>query len=239
MKVGPKIVDEGLVFCLDAANPNSYPKSGTTWSDLVGSSSGALTNGPVFDIANGGSIVFDGTNDYINLGKPAYNRGNFSVEVWYQIWAYHTGYRSAIMSCWQTGAGFNNEWSITSGRDISGSSDGGFTVHVDTSGGNVNNRGIYRADGITPELDTWYHQVGTFDGTAAKCYVNGVLIDSVTGFSNNTVITSTENIVINSFYTSSVNYSGKHRVATSRMYNRALSAPEVLQNYEATKKRFL
>ena len=59
------IVTDGLVFYVDAGNSNSYPGSGTTWSDLIGSNDGALTNGPTFDSANGGSIVFDGTNDYV------------------------------------------------------------------------------------------------------------------------------------------------------------------------------
>ena len=57
----PAIVTDGLVLCLDAANIRSYPKTGTTWSDLAGTNNGALTNGPTFDAGNGGSIVFDGT----------------------------------------------------------------------------------------------------------------------------------------------------------------------------------
>ena len=124
------------------------------------------------------------------------------------------------------------------GRGLTGPSQGGFTLHVDTTGGNTNNKGIYRADGITPSLDTWYHQVGTFDGTTGKCYVNGDLTGSVTGFSNNTVRTSTQNIVLNSFSTSSVNYSGKSRIALCRMYNKALSAEEIRQNYISTRGRF-
>ncbi len=71
MKVGPKIVDEGLVLCLDAANKLSYPGTGTTWTDLAGSNNGTLTNGPTFDDEKGGSIVFDGSNDYANLGNAS------------------------------------------------------------------------------------------------------------------------------------------------------------------------
>ena len=65
------VVTDGLVFYVDAGNGSSYPGSGTTWSDLIGSNDGTLTNGPTYDSGNGGSIVFDGTNDYvgsINLG---------------------------------------------------------------------------------------------------------------------------------------------------------------------------
>jgi len=65
---GPKIVTDGLVLHLDAANPKSYPGSGTVWKDLSGNGNdGTLVNGPMFDNGNNGSIVFDGVNDYITL----------------------------------------------------------------------------------------------------------------------------------------------------------------------------
>jgi len=66
---GPTIVTDGLVLALDAADKNSYPGSGTTWNDLAGSNNGTLTNGPTFDSGNGGSIVFDGVDDYVNLSN--------------------------------------------------------------------------------------------------------------------------------------------------------------------------
>jgi hypothetical protein len=59
-----KIVTNGLVLCLDAADRTSYLGSGTTWFDLAGSNNGTLTNGPTFNSTNGGSIVFDGVDDY-------------------------------------------------------------------------------------------------------------------------------------------------------------------------------
>ena len=62
----PRIVTDGLVLCLDAANSRSYPKTGTTWTDRSTSgNNGTLTNGPTFDTNNGGSIVFDGSNDSV------------------------------------------------------------------------------------------------------------------------------------------------------------------------------
>ena len=68
---GPDIIEDGLVFCLDAANINSYPKTGTTTSDLAGANDGTLTNGPTFDSDNRGGIVFDGSNDYVtNTNRP-------------------------------------------------------------------------------------------------------------------------------------------------------------------------
>ncbi len=60
-----KIVTDGLVLALDAADRNSYPGSGTTWTDLsINKSNSTLTNSPIFNSSNGGSIVFDGVDDY-------------------------------------------------------------------------------------------------------------------------------------------------------------------------------
>lgn len=67
---GPVIVKNGLIFNLDAADRNSYPGSGTTWSDISGNgNNGTLTNGPTFSSDNGGVIVLDGSNDYIANGS--------------------------------------------------------------------------------------------------------------------------------------------------------------------------
>ena len=66
MKFGNRIVTDGLIFAVDAANPISYPGSGTTWNDLtLNKNNGTLINGPTFSSANAGSIVFDGVNDEV------------------------------------------------------------------------------------------------------------------------------------------------------------------------------
>ena len=79
----PRIVTDGLALCLDAGNTKSYSGSGTTWNDLSGNgNTGTLTNGPTYSSDNGGSIFFDGTNDYVslvdNLGDPQ----QFTIEFW-------------------------------------------------------------------------------------------------------------------------------------------------------------
>ena len=83
----PRVVTNGLVLHLDAANIRSYPGSGTAWTDLSGQgNNGTLTNGPTFDANNAGSIVFDGTNDYV-LGSTFTGLGssNRAVDVWFRI----------------------------------------------------------------------------------------------------------------------------------------------------------
>jgi len=80
----PRIITDGLVLCLDAGNPKSYPGSGTTWTDLSGNgNNGTLTNGPTYNSGNLGSLVFDGVNDYVNLGDldlPA----PFTLSIWFK-----------------------------------------------------------------------------------------------------------------------------------------------------------
>ena len=70
---GPEIIEDGLVICLDAGNPRSYPGTGTTWTDLSGNgNNGTLVNGPTYSGSNGGSIVFDGVNDGVQLPHNSY-----------------------------------------------------------------------------------------------------------------------------------------------------------------------
>jgi hypothetical protein len=80
----PRIVTDGLVLALDAANSLSYPGSGTTWTDLSGKgNNGTLVNGPTFSPTNGGSIVFDGTNDYISFpNNPNLDSQAITMESW-------------------------------------------------------------------------------------------------------------------------------------------------------------
>jgi len=70
--IGPYVADSGVVMCLDAANPRSYPGTGTAWADLSrAGATGVLTNGPTFETALGGRVVLDGTNDYVLTGLTA------------------------------------------------------------------------------------------------------------------------------------------------------------------------
>jgi hypothetical protein len=88
--VAPNMVTDGLVLYLDAANTKSYISGSTIWNDIsTGGNNGSLTNGPTFNNGNGGSIVFDGTNDYVNLGSTLnfsnYNSSGFTISFWVKI----------------------------------------------------------------------------------------------------------------------------------------------------------
>ena len=85
---GPDLIQDGLVLCLDAANTKSYSGSGTIWRDLSGNNNnGTLTNGPTFSSENSGSIVFDGTNDYIQCGNLSSMgiTNDLTIEIWLQL----------------------------------------------------------------------------------------------------------------------------------------------------------
>jgi len=73
------IVLNGLVLWLDAGVSDSYPAVGTIWKDLAGSNNGTLTNGPTFNSANGGSIVFDGSNDYVVTGNSGITNNDLGL----------------------------------------------------------------------------------------------------------------------------------------------------------------
>jgi hypothetical protein len=85
---GPSIVKDGMVMCLDAANRKSFVSGSDTWFDLTGNNNtGSLQNGPVFSSQNGGSLTFDGVDDYVIIGKspyqlPTIGTNDVTINVW-------------------------------------------------------------------------------------------------------------------------------------------------------------
>ena len=215
------IVQSGLILNLEAGNINSYPRTGTLWRDLSGNNNnGTLVNVPTFDSANGGSIVFDGTNEYVSFSSNISLTNKITVEVWINLntttsqnsgWilgregSYRLIYTSNSFT-WVCST-LNNDW-YTNGTSVSSAS-------LVTSG--------------------MYQVVGTYDGTHNKIYVNGVLINTGVPISGNIKNIGTYNL----FKTdaSNVDY-GKGKLHLHRFYNVALSEQEILQNYNATKGRF-
>jgi hypothetical protein len=232
---GPKIVTDGLVLSLDAGDRNSYSGSGTAWNDLVGSNNGTLTNGPTFNSSNGGSIVLDGTNDYVY-------RSLFS-----QMGSANT----MTISCWCTFADNGSPgrylWSI--GRD-SGNPTGGLALiaYGFSVGGGANKllfelgsgygRVIYTG---TLQQNVWYNFTATADGTNTRLYANGVL-DNTSAQTTGRIATSA-GLSIGSYLDPSIpptpgTFFHNGKVSNFQVYSRALTASEVLQNYDATKGRF-
>jgi hypothetical protein len=225
----PKIVTDGLVLYLDAANTRSYPGSGTTWSDLSrGGNNGTLTNGPTFNSGNGGSIVFDGSNDYVatNLGTLRSLTGTRStLNIWFRT--INSSARQVLLADWDSSGAQETARLEVSGFNISSNRVGG------TINGVSNSTPVQSTTSI--QNNTWYWVTILYNGTNTQLYLNGQLEQSLVTTERGS--DSTGNVVIgragnfNAFY-----WNGN--IAQIQIYNRALSATEILQNYNATKTRF-
>ena len=229
----PKIVTDSLVLYLDAANTRSYPGSGTAWNDLSRSgNNGTLVNGPTFNSANGGSIVFDGINDFVNLPEITPNR--FTLSCWFRA----TGAPSTndsfggnlIISNPQLFGNviqYSFAYSWSSQRIY-------FAVQSNGGGVSTSNNTILR--------NTVYNAVGIYTGTQLQIYINGILTNSISWSTNPIYPTTgdrsarigTWNNPSQPSFTRFFN----GNIYQASIYNRALSPQEVLQNYNATKSRY-
>ena len=216
------IVTSGLIMNLDAGNTASYPGTGNIWYDLSGNGyNGTLTNGPTYNSSNGGSIVIDGTNDYINGASISSQlTGDITVEAWIKI--------STAPSDWVRviGTGANPSGNRTFGlwcatnRTILWQRYGSANVSIQPN--NVLATG------------NWYNIAATTSGNSHAVYINGVSVGTST--TNSPWAASNESITLGSAVGIHAYLTGN--MAVSRIYNRGLSSNEVLQNYNAIKSRF-
>jgi len=224
----PKVVTDGLVLYLDAANSKSIVSGSTTWTDLSrGGNNGILTNGPIFDSGNGGSIIFDGTNDYVNCG----NSINLRISVGSIFtWIKRTGNGTRVGEIF-----IHNQSGL--------SPFGGFEMYIDRTtkkigmtirNSNNNAQGVISNSSITTGL--WANIVGVFDGSTVSIYLNGVQDINVISTISSLGIT-TQVLGIGAAISDST-YNLKGNIGQTLLYNKALSSQEVLQNYNATKTRF-
>jgi len=220
---GPGIITNGLVLALDASDKNSYPGSGTTWTDISGNgNNGTLTNGPTFSSANGGTIVFDGSDDYVVLTNASTPLTNLSYETILKIDSIPAS--NTFRSIWQKSA----DWNYSTG--ISLQMIYGYLTFSYGSiwGGSVS----YLLSNLT--VGNWYHIVGTSSSVSSgtsRMYINGSLV--ATG-ANAATPTSTSDLTLGSG--NGGNFLGN--ISVFRTYNRELAAAEILQNYNAQKSRF-
>jgi hypothetical protein len=210
----------GLVLALDAGNPRSYPGSGTTWTDLSGiGNTGTLTNGPTYSTVNGGSIVFDGVDDKVTFPNNTINTAaGITVEVWFK-----TSSGTKYQDIFDTDDAFG-VW-ITTNHPSAGT--GKITASFNTV------TGIMSAN---YSANTWYQVVISGSGTSNNLYVNGVSVATA----SQTVATS---INLNTARIGNVDGDRAAEylignVASLKLYNRALTAAEIQQNFNALRGRF-
>ena len=230
---GPEINENGLVLALDAGNTKSYPGSGTTWSDLIGNgNNGTLINGPTYSSDDGGSIVFDGTNDY----------GTIEANQNYQIGDGYT------LCAWVNPSNNpTNFGGICGTFDTIPSSYYGFNFSIQPnsqrfyflvggwSGGSFN----YIAATSQYTIGNWYYLVGTNSGVNCKFYINGVLDTTYTQAAVASNPGSTTKFKLGRFYQGIDNFYYNGKLASVALYNRELSASEIQQNFNALKNRFI
>lgn len=225
------IVTDGLVLCLDAANPRSYPLSGNTWYDLSGNGNhGTLTNGPTFSSDNGGSLVFDGTNDYVSGGNTT---SSITTQVTVSAWFKAVGTPSnndeagaflfAQSNNYHHGAVLLHSWLYKKA---------GMGTYFNQPGSNwsPNNSALG---------DTIYHLVGTANSATdiCNCYINGSLAVSNTSYTTTIYAVSPLYQIGRWGYSTYGRYFNGH-IYRVEVYNRALSAQEIRQNYNATRGRY-
>jgi hypothetical protein len=219
---GPNIVKDGLVLYLDAGSPNSYQGTGTIWKDIskVNQNNGTLINGPTFSSANGGSIVFDGVDDFVEV--PNFNTVNtITVDVWVKKTSGNSW--QGWLGNWNT-TGNGDSWLLTQNNSNRASF---YIMHTNNVGDNiVDTSGIIVGN-------VWYNYTGTFSNSTLSLYKNGSLVNSKSTLQN-TIYQNSLKIWCGRFSTFYLN----GQLSNGKVYNRALSADEVLQNYNATKGRF-
>jgi hypothetical protein len=223
MYTGPNIVTDGLVLvlALDAANTKSYPGTGTTWNDLSGNgNNGTLVNGVGYNSGNGGSLVFDGVNDYISIPHTTILNPSLSM----------------TLSSWINATTFLTFMSIF-GKGTTASGSGGYDFRIDANN-QLNLVKYFIVDqritlSTALSINTWYNIVAVQSSTRVDYYING---SNVGAFSNSIAYqTNTSEFRIardrNIIYTPA-------KVSNLSFYNRALTPQEVQQNFNALRHRF-
>lgn len=229
----PKIVTNGLVLFLDAAASRSYPGSGTTWIDVSPfKNNGTLSNGPIYSTTNFGSFSFDGIDDVVNFSNTSslqfLNVSPYTLEAWVRPNTNPgTGNFTGI---------FDRESNTVNGRDGynlfflgSTGTDTFFTTERFTSDTNTNTSITVPQ---SESVNSWNHIVVTYDSSTLKIYRNGKF-GNQTGSNGN--ITNTAKFL--TIARRSSNYFNGS-VACARVYNIALTADEVQQNFGALRGRF-
>ena len=227
-KYNPRIVTNGLIFYLDAGNTRSYSGSGITLYDLKAGTAGTFWGGSGFSSSNSGSFYFDGNNAVRIEDSTILRPTNLTISAWCRFNSFDTF--DTIVSKAQNGPSWGAPYLS-------------YMMRVESNGTNINyalGDSQYRSSnyGFTFATNTYYYFAMTYDGANIRGYLNG---------SN---VATTPLVITISYAALPVLISGSYgsvpygetlngNVSQVKFYNRALSQQEILQNYNATKKRYL
>ncbi len=221
----PSIISDGLVFYFDPINTRSYAGTGLTGYNLIDTSIvGSFTNGPVYDSANKGSIYFDGSNDRISFSFNSILdiSQSITIEAYFKPSSYPSGVSGGGMIVTKVASYY-----------LEFASNGKIRVYFD----GLSSPGYHESNSTVP-LNKWTHAVVTRDSSNStiNIYINGVLDRTISSITGNITVQQTYNLAMGAWSGSGYQFNGL--IAVGKIYNRALSAAEILQNYNVTKKRF-
>ena len=219
----PRIVTDGLVLCLDAGNTKSYSGTGTSWTDLSGNgNTGTLTNGPTYNSSNLGFFQFV-TNDFAAIpNNVALDTQTPTVEVWVKT------NETTQNGFWFEKGTVNSQYSLFQS--------GGNILWRMIIGGSIRN--LTTTTATYMNTSNWYQVVGTYTSGTRRLYINGVLVnfDTQTG----TIETNSGGMSIGVYggFNGSRGYYYNGNLSSCKVYNRALTAEEIQQNFNATRGRY-
>ena len=218
---GSSVITSGLVWCIDAGNIKSYPGSGTTVYDLVNKQpSISMSGGTTYTSSSPSYWTFDGVDDYIGGSSLTTALSGGTAEIWTYINAINRN--QGFLALNSGASSYINFWMPSSNTmrwEVIGTTGSAYsTINATT----VSTTGV------------WYHFLGTFDGTTTKIYVNGNL-ETSQNMSNVPTGSYTAPIQVGRYDAS---YPSSARIPIAKFYNRALSADEVRQNFNATRGRY-
>ena len=230
VKYNSSIITSGLVLCLDAANRKSYPTTGTTWTDLSGlGNNGTLINGPTYSSTNGGSIVFDGTSAYVEIANSNSINSPLSSDFSYDVWVYQQLGGNVYGKIFSKGWTGSSENCFQLGVNISGATKYGSPEFM------ISGSAVYPG-GFIIEPFKWVNIMVIRSLTTLSIYSNTVLVLTATVSANLSnsyplrIGVEAQPININEY--------NQQNIGSFKFYNRALSAAEISQNFNALRGRY-
>jgi hypothetical protein len=218
----PRIVTDGLVLCLDAGNAKSYPGSGTTWTDVSigGGNNGTLVNGVGY---SNGALSFDGVNDYVGMsGNNISGLSSGATDFSICFWVKYNSVVSYTAFFTKQNSGSSTPGTIRLDMGWIGS-----TIYLTTSNATTISSGNFT---YTNNSSSWYYICLTCGVNSKFGYVNGTQT-----FSQNFTSSYPDN-------TYTLRIGGDRplngNIAQASIYNRALTAAEIQQNFNAQRGRF-
>ena len=226
------VVTDGLVYCLDAANKRCYSGTGTTGVDLVKGGTTTLTNQVTFGSNNMCVFAFDGTDDYIDQDWSfTLGTGDLTIEFWVKMegWIIHSQGANVFLSVVDPDVHEQLQFGLE------GNPAQRLAVYL--HGGS---NGTKTGDEVYSwSTDQWYHLVASRISSTVALYRDGVSLTVATGATNTGDVAAISTFLLgNQYKGGDRKHDFQGDMGPIRIYNKGLTAAEVLQNYNATKGRF-